>query len=165
MRRNCNLLLVLAVLIGAACAGQPPGRFATTQDVMGFWEMLPLNNAEHVNKVNPWPLPYQWFGFYEDGTLASMARTERASYSRDQLAAILDVVKASAPKFSWSKGLMVVRYPSLPWATEYWVVHLNTAGLELQIGKLRPGDLVMTLVDREGKPVYYRVLRRLSESR
>jgi hypothetical protein len=150
-----------SIFLSRSSVADDPGRFATKDDVIGFWKMLPLKSPEKVNKVNPWPLPYQWFAFYEDGSLTSMASTEDKVLSRKELAEAFDIVKSSAPRYSWSNGFMVVTYLSPP-STEHWGVNIVTSNLELSIGKLQPGDLIMTLAGgSDGGPVYYRILRKV----
>ena len=44
-------------------------RFASRSEVIGHWEMVQMPEAtrQKVNKLDPWPQPYQWFAFYDDG--------------------------------------------------------------------------------------------------
>jgi hypothetical protein len=69
------VLLLVSLIIGSAAEAQP-GRFAAKSELIGYWEMIPIPNAAEVNKTNPWPIACQWFGFYEDGTLATMGSSE-----------------------------------------------------------------------------------------
>ena len=56
MKRRSHLATAVSVLLLAAAGSSNADsreKFATEEDVIGFWEMLPLTKPEKVNKVNP----------------------------------------------------------------------------------------------------------------
>ncbi len=137
-------------IANASDVGGPP----KPDEVIGYWKMVPIDKPG-LNKVNPWPMPYQWFAFYPDGHLVSMGKTENAKYDRKQLEAIFKSVKDSAPKYSWRQNFILVEYPNAPGKSEIWGMNL----LRKDAGFMKAGDLIMSLAgDKDGAPVYYRLL-------
>jgi len=143
-------LLFAALAVRAGDVGGPP----QPDEVLGFWKMVPIDKPE-LNKVNPWPLPYQWFAFYPDGHFVSMAKTENVEYNRKQLEAIFEVMKADSPRYSWRQNFLLIEYPDVPGKFEMWGVNIFRKDVRFA----RAGDLMMTLAGGEdGAPVYYRHL-------
>lgn len=50
----------LTSLAISVAAGAQPGRFAVKEELVGYWEMVPIPDAEKMNQVNPWLIAYQW---------------------------------------------------------------------------------------------------------
>lgn len=133
--------------------GGPP----EPQEIIGFWKMVPLDKPE-INKVNPWPMPYQWFAFYPDGHLVSMGKTEDTDYSRKDLEVLFSMIKEKAPIYHWQDNFLIVQYPDLPGEYEVW--GMNIFRKDTRISK--KGDLIMSLAGGKNmEPVYYRLLRPL----
>lgn len=159
------IFLAISLLLYAGStlqAEEAAGRSATCDDLVGFWKLVPLNDAS-INEVDPWPLPYQWFGFYEDGRLVTMGRTEDADYSANELDEILSVMKESAPKYYCDESWLIVEYQDGSGLSELWGKNIFTrrAGLNNK-QPFEIGDVVMSLsaVD-DGRPMYFRWLRQL----
>lgn len=156
------LVFVLGVVVASASLGQP-GQFATKQDVIGYWEMIPIPDAEEINKVDPWPMPYQWFSFYEDGTLATMGSSEHESKTTEDLESVFTILEDS--RFTWEfepGGFLVVTSPDISGYQEAWGVNVITEERSLGPMEVKPGDLLMTLAGGEdGGPIYFRHLRRV----
>ena len=159
---------IVAVLL-ASCTSvpskgdDPPGRTATCAELVGFWRLVPLDDPT-INKVNPWPLPFQWFAFYEDKHLVSMMTTEDSTYSREQLAAIFEPLREGAPTYRCEGPWLVVEYPQGQGAPEVWGKNIFTrrAGLNNPTPFER-GEIVLTLSDRGGSEMmYFRRLRKVA---
>ncbi len=153
-------LCLLTASVASLYAEEPAGRTATCEDLIGFWKLVPLNDPS-INEVDPWPLPYQWFGFYPDGRLVSMGKTEDASYSKDELDEIFSAMKESAPIYSCEDSWLVVENQDGSGMAELWGKNIFT----YRAGKKNNepyeiGDVVMSLAAADdGRPIYFRWLR------
>jgi hypothetical protein len=153
-------LCLLTISVASLYAEEPAGREATCEDLIGFWKLVPLNDSS-INEVDPWPLPYQWFGFYPDGRMVSMGKTEDASYSKGELDEILTAMKASAPKYRCEDSWLLVEYQDGSGIGEVWGKNIFTrrAGLKNK-EPFEIGDVVMSLsATDDGRPMYFRWLR------
>ena len=155
-------LILLVHAASALPAEEVAGRTATCEELVGFWKMVPLNDVS-INEVDPWPLPYQWFGFYEDGRMVTMGKTEDVDYSAEALDEVLSTMKESAPIYYCDEPWLVVEYQDGSGLGESWGKNIFTrrAGLDNK----RPfevGDIVMSLVAVDGgRPLYFRWMRKL----
>lgn len=158
MRNLKYILLAISVLLSqislASDAGGPP----KAEDLIGFWKMVKWPDP-NANKINPWPLPYQWFGFYKDGRLLSMMTTNDADYTTKQLAKIFSALQSESPKYQLDGQFLSVRHPNIEGRQELWGVNLFARN----VGEVaEKGDLVMSLAGgNDGAPVYFRLLRKL----
>ena len=151
--RNIFVFLVLVVLSIGAQANSVGG-VPSPKEIVGYWKMVPIDKPE-LNKVNPWPMPYQWFGFYSDGSLVSMGKTENGVYTRDELSSIFAEVKPSAAKYYWQGEMLIIQNSGSTNQSEVWGV--NIFRKDVRFAKM--GDLIMTLAGgKDGSPVYYRHL-------
>jgi hypothetical protein len=133
---------------------------ATAKELVGFWKMIPLPNKA-VNKVNPWPLAYQWFQFTESGKLYSMMLSDNNEYSSSELAATFKVLpKNTTPNYKVQGQFVTIDNPSVKNYKEIWGTNIFAKDIE---GVAKAGDLIMTLDDgtNTGKVIYYRLLRRI----
>lgn len=153
MIKRFNLLLIslfITFTANASGVGGPP----TPSEIIGLWKMVPLSNPE-INKINPWPSPYQWFAFYKDGRVASMGQTEDIDFSRNELQSILDEVKNNAPTYTWQNNFLIISQPGSSDKNEVWGVNIFRKDTSFA----KTGDLIMTLAGGiTGAPVYYRHL-------
>ena len=138
------------------------GGFAQPGDVVGYWQMIPMSAELTAKNVeNPWPLPFQYFVFYANGeTFAHMSThaTAHTPASLDQLHAMLP--KTVRYAFN-ADGFMVVTRADQPDARELWGVNLLAQDFTSGGTDFKKGDLLMSLDDGHGNPVYRRLLRRL----
>ena len=136
-------------------AGGPPVK----QQLIGFWKMIELPNKE-LNKVNPWPLPYQWFGFYENGKIYSIMEEKDSNYSSNDLDKIFrDLPKEKAQNFNLTDQFLTINNLENKNHQELWGVNIFAADIE---GLAKKGDLIMTLDDGKGEVKYYRLLRKIN---
>lgn len=136
------------------------GGSATSKELVGFWKMIPLPNKA-VNKVNPWPMAYQWFQFTENGKLYSMMLSDSKEYSTSELTTIFKTLpKDKTPNYILQGQFVIIDNPTIKNYKEIWGTNIFAKDIE---GVAKAGDLIMTLDDgtRTGKVIYYRLLRRI----
>lgn len=147
------LLIVILLPMTSFAEKSEYGRPPTPEEVVGFWKMVPV--PKEMQKVNPWPLPYQWFGFYKNGRLVSMATSEDSDLSAKELEEIFANASQGAPRYSWKDDFLIVDYG---FEKELWGMNLFSKDFKF----IMSGDLMMSLAGEEDlKPVYYRLLRRV----
>ena len=157
--------LFLACILSSAAvraADDPRGGFAKPGDVVGYWQMIPMSAELTAKNVeNPWPLPFQYFAIYANGEMfahMSTHATEHTPASLDQLHAMLP--KTVRYAFN-ADGFMVVTRDDQPGTQELWGVNLLAQDFTSGGTDFKKGDLLMSLDDGHGNPVYRRLLRRL----
>ena len=139
-----------------------PGRTATCNDLVGSWKLVPLNDAS-INEVDPWPLPFQWFLFTQDGHVRSMMTTEDREISARGLEEVLSELKDSSPTYRCEEPWLIIEYPDLSGQYELWGknIFVRRAGLQ-NAEPFEVGDIVLTLADPVDRHmIYYRWLRRI----
>ena len=155
----CAGFLLLAASLARA---DERGGFAKPGDVVGYWQMIPMSTELTAQSVeNPWPLPFQYFAIYANGEMfahMSTHATEHTAASLDQLHAMLP--KTVRYAFN-ADGFMVVTRADQPDAQELWGVNLLAQNFTSGGTDFKAGDLLMSLDDGHGNPVYRRLLRRL----
>ena len=157
-------LFAIAMLMVSATAHAEDARggFAQPGDVVGYWQMIPMSAELMAKNVeNPWPLPFQYFAIYANGeTFAHMS-----THATDHTPASLDQLHAMLPKtvrYAFNAdGFMVVTRADQPDAQELWGVNLLAQDFTSGGTDFKAGDLLMSLDDGQGNPVYRRLLRRL----
>ena len=136
-------------------AGGPP----TKSELIGFWKMVDFPARAKMNKEDPWPQPYQWFAFYENGKVSSMMTDIKADYSRKELEEIFAAFPpAMLPDYEYDGRFVRITNPDIADYMEIWGVNLFARDIG---NNARKGDLMMSLDDGEGTPIYYRLLRRV----
>ena len=85
-------MLVSISSVNAQKAGGAPKQ----EELIGYWKMEKWPTPD-VIKVNPWPQPYQWFAFYEDGRMLSMMNSTDGNYTSSDLEEIFSSVEANHP--------------------------------------------------------------------
>ena len=136
-------------------AGGPP----TIEQLIGTWKMIKWPKSE-MNKVNPWPLPYQWFYFDENRKVYSMMNSSDDELTSKELIEVFDILpKDGTPNFELSGQYVTIDNPENKEYQELWGVNLFMK----DVGFVKKGDIVMTLDDgnRNGTVIYYRLLRKV----
>lgn len=142
------------------------GHFATREEVLGIWEMVPLapEIQARVNVVNPWPAKYQYFVLLSDGRITWMVTDRKPDDpSKGGLIAAFNRLPGWNRFEFVGKGVLVVSYPDIPRLRELWSVQIVTKPFALLGVEHRPGDMLMSLDDGHGRPVYRRLLRRMPD--
>ena len=139
-------------------------RHAKADEIVGFWKLvnLPLS-AQKINKINPWPMPYQWFGIYKDGTMNTMMGTKDSKQSSQQLHKTFQSLP-SALSYKFHKGLLIVRNPEIKKYGELWLVeYIVEDAIVAKSIALKKGDLLMSLRNPQNRSaLYYRHLRKIN---
>lgn len=141
-------------------------RACTASDIVGTWEVVKwraLVTFGEKDKGSSYFHPHQLYQFTADGTLKSMTSTQPfESGSSRALDRVPKVISYHFP----SAGQLETTRTDLPSHRELWVCHLVTKHVEDASHQvdLRQGDVVMTLLDRNGKPLFIRQLRRMSDA-
>ncbi len=139
-------------------------RACTASDIVGTWQVVkwrPLVKFSEKDKSSSYFHPHQLYQFTADGTLKSMTSTR--PFDSGSSRAFDRVPKVISYHFP-SNGQLETRRTDSPGHGERWVCHFVTKDVKdasRQVD-LRQGDVVMTLLGREGKPIFIRQLRRLS---
>lgn len=135
--------------------GGPP----TKEQLFGVWVMIDIPNSKEINKVNPWPMPYQWFYFSEEGKFFSMMKTESDFVSAKDLIEVYDVFsKDQIPNYQYYGQVITIDNPEIENYQELWGVNIFTQDYAFA----KKGDLIMTLDDGKGEVIYHRLLRKLN---
>ncbi|MEQ9265676.1 MAG: hypothetical protein RLN81_10675 [Balneolaceae bacterium] len=134
--------------------GGPP----TKEELIGFWKMRPLSNPS-VNKVDPWPVKYQWFSFFENDKVFSFMRSDSANYTSNEILELYQSFpKDKIPNYNLQGQFITIDNPEIENYLELWGINI----VRKDRGSFfKKGDLVMSLDDGKGEVVYYRILRRI----
>lgn len=143
-----------------ACADERGG-FAGQRDVVGYWKLIPWSpELAAKNLSNPWPLPYQYFAFYENGQMFSHMSTHSTDHTHGSLDRLHGMIPHTV-RYRFDQGFMVVTREDQPGQDERWGVNLIAQDFSSGGTDFKTGDLVMSLDDGQGNVVYRRLLRRL----
>jgi hypothetical protein len=137
-------------------AGGPPER----SELIGFWKKVNLPNEEKINKVNPWPLKYQWFAFYENGKVYSMMTNTDSNYTSKELQDIFSILpEETTPNYTFDGHFVTIDNKEIKDYQELWGVNLFAKDVEF----IKKGSLLMTLDDgkRKANIIYHRLLSRI----
>lgn len=157
MKKTILLLFILLFpkFISASDLGGPPNK----SELLGYWKMIEFPYPKK-NKVNPWPLPYQWFAFYDDGSFYSVMSSKDENLSSKELKASFSVfTKEMSPQYKLTGQFIIIQYPDIKNYEQLWGINIFRKDLNETIKK---GDMIMSLADsKDGKPIYYRLLRKI----
>lgn len=138
------LLFTFTVVAQDTSNKSSAGGPATAKELVGFWKMIPLPNPS-VNKVNPWPQPYQWFEFTEDGKVYSMMVSSNKEYSKQELRKAFDVFpKKRVPNYKMYGAFVIIDNPEIKNYLEIWGTNIFAKNID---GIAQKGDLMLTLDD------------------
>ncbi len=156
---GCAGFLLLAASFARA---DDRGGFAKPGDVVGYWAMVPMSAELTAKNVeNPWPLPHQYFAIYANGEMFAHMST----HATEHTPASLDKLHGMLPKTVHyaidADGFLVVTRDDQPDAKERWGVNLLAQDFTSGGTEFKAGDLLMSLDDGQGNPVYRRLLRRI----
>ena len=166
MKNSLRLLSIccagILLLTASLARADERGGFAKPGDVVGYWQMIPMSAELTAKNVeNPWPLPFQYFAIYANGEMFAHMST----HATDHTPASLDKLHAMLPKtvhYAFNAdGFMVVTRDDQPGTHELWGVNLLAQDFTSGGTDFKKGDLLMSLDDGHGNPVYRRLLRRL----
>ena len=162
----CWLGMESSVVLANPASPDTYHRACTARDVVGTWEVVKwrtLVTFDEKDKGSSYFHRHQLFQFAADGTLKSMTSTR--PFDDRSSRAFARVPKVISYHFP-SNGQLETTRTDLPGHRELWICHFVTRRVKdapRQVD-LRPGDVVMTLLDRQGKPVFIRQLRRTNDA-
>ena len=157
MKKIILYILIIPTLLLCSDIGGAP----TQSELIGFWKMVKTKELEKLNKVNPWPLPYQWFAFYKNGNFNSMSSSKDENISQKDLNKLFDTLKTKSPTYNLKGSFISIKYPNLENQYQLWSINIYYKN----IGKnLKNGDIIMSLARaKDGKAIYYRQLRKIKK--
>jgi hypothetical protein len=157
------LLVTLFCLFPALATSATNTPVADKQDIIGCWERIKFSEAanKHLNEVEPWPLPYQWFCFEPDGTLYSLMTSNYSKHTsaslREAFIAIPKDVMYTLPQ----KGILITDQKSTQQKL-VWAAYFTGKKTEFDGKVLEKGTLFMALFsEKKKKNVYVRYLKRV----
>src|SRR5262245_52250233 len=152
-------------LVVSPSIAQEKTRPATASDFAGVFSLLdyPAGNQPKILKENPWPAACQFFGHYPDGYWLHQQSQGRACTNS------IPPAKPSLPQtVSWKlirDGVVLIDRSDFK-VQEVWKVDRVNRPTHLGQTNLNEGDILMQLLDREGKQVLWvRLLRRIGNTR
>ncbi len=131
-------------------------------DLPGLWSVVHWTTYIDPSRLNSYAAPHQWFWFSIDGSVRSVVSNrpnEQVGAIRETLEAMPEVVHFTSP----ARGVIETTRSDQPGVTERWLAYTITANLPAGENnpELLAGDIVMTLVDPSGRPIYTRQMRKL----
>jgi hypothetical protein len=150
------------LLLAYTAAGQGVKK-VEPEDLVGMWKMIPLPAGANLNEVDNWPLPNQWFGFFDDGRFVSYHNSSDDEYSVEDISSLFKLLRSSGAKYGEDLGYITIEYPEFPGQPEYWMVDQAVEDSTFGLIEMKKGDVLMGLMNGgDGtRPVYFRHLRRL----
>jgi hypothetical protein len=131
-------------------------------DLPGLWTVVRWTTYIDPSQLNSYAAPHQWFWISLDGSIRSVVSNrpnDQVGAIRETLEAMPEVVHFTSP----ANGVIETTRSDQPGAAERWLAYTITANLPA--GENNPeqlaGDVVMTLIDQSGKPIYTRQMRKL----
>ncbi len=162
------VLIVYAVLVPVigdagdrpAAADKPFSRFCKARDLVGTWRLVKYTTPYEFKDPNaPYLLPYQVFQFTADGSMKSAHSPKPFQENPGNLfQAIPAVVTYGLER----DGMVTVRAKGAATAAETWhcVAIIRDRKDEQHQVFMKRGDLVMTLMGKNGQPLFVRQLRK-----
>jgi len=161
LRQLSAAVLLLAFAVpesGYAVADKPSSRFCKPQDLVGTWRVVKWTSEFQFKDPNaPYLLPHQLFHFSADGRMKSAHPAK--PFDGDQK----KMFQATSVTYSFNQdGMVTIKAKSSPGASETWhcVSMTQDRADDRQNAFLKRGDIVMTLVGKNGQPLYARQMRK-----
>ena len=164
VRVTCLALVMMGCLAARAAAPlTPPGnRPATSDDLLGLWKVMRWHTNVPVDRLKSYAAPYQYFAFGSDGSLRS-ATSRQPTQDLTAIANAVELQPAVTRYACSDNGFVEIVNTGWPDAPELWhAYYVNFTSRDAE-GHfyLRAGDIVMTLLDNSGRPLYVRQMRQL----
>ena len=155
------LLLAFAVPeSGYAAADKLPSRFCKPQDLVGTWRVVKwISEFQFKDPNAPYLLPHQLFHFSADGSMKSAHSAKAFDGDPKKMFQAMSAVVA----YSFNQdGMITIKAKGSPGASETWhcVSMTQDRADDRQKAFLKKGDIVMTLVGKNGQPLYARQMRK-----
>ena len=136
--------------------------FASRSEVIGYWKMIqmPEETRQKINQIDPWPLPYQWFIFYDDGRYNSAQSSSGSQVTVGDLDRFFSG-KENKSRFEFLENHGYFRITQPGEISQYWAITVCDEAHDFRGSHFEAGDLLMMLVNKNGEQVYYRHVRRM----
>jgi hypothetical protein len=147
-----------ALLIPHDAGAQAKSRPATAADFAGVFQLLPYPDEKQPRflKANPWPAACQFFGHYPGGYWLHQQQTHFGQ-AQPQSAACKNSIPAKKPALpqtvEWKQvkdGFFLIDRSDYK-VQELWKVDRVNGPTNLDGTNLNEGDIIMQLLDRNGK--------------
>lgn len=158
----------MALSVDTAFAGtdEHTSRPARKEEIVGFWQLVPLPESlkPKVLNTDPWPSSCQWFGYFSDGVLKTIDKF-RGPCDEFTSKMLSETMNTVPPVISWEHhepALVVVKRSDVKNYAEGWEATIVLKAFSKEGAEFAPGDLVMYLRNfKENKTLYIRHLKRL----
>lgn len=141
-------------------AEKPYSRFCKAGDLMGTWRLVKFDSQYQFKDPNvPYLMLHQLIHFSKDGVMKSAHSPQPF---RDQPTKVLDAIPPAVNYVFEREGMIALKANAVPNASETWhcvAITDDWKDVQHQISMKR-GDLVMTLVGKNGQPLFVRQLRK-----
>jgi hypothetical protein len=168
-------IITLSLLLGGApvfAQADTGEKNATSEDIQGEWQLLPLPDAMQLKILssNPWPSECQYYSYARTGDLKSIEKL-KAPCDVMSAAQLRATVKNAPAVVSWKydfsashqKGILIVTRSDKKDYMEVWEPHIVDKAFAKGGEQFLEGDLILYLADMESKQlVWVRHLRKLS---
>ncbi|HEY8118136.1 MAG TPA: hypothetical protein VIE91_02740 [Methylophilaceae bacterium] len=150
-----------------ACAQESPYRPAKKEEIVGFWQLVPLAEARKPHEIipDPWPSMCQWFAYYDDGSLKTIDKLHEPCDKFSDVS-LGETMKDIPSVVSWeyhAPALISVKRSDVKNYFELWEVTYVTEAFPKESPEFLPGDLILYLRNPKiNKLLYIRHLRRLN---
>jgi hypothetical protein len=160
------LIATLSFYTASAGAEEHTSRPARKDEIVGFWQLVPLPESlrPKVLSTDPWPSSCQWFGYYSDGVLKTIDKLRGPcdEFTAKKLAETMNTVPSIISWEHHEPALAVVSRSDAKNYAEGWEVTLVLKAFSKNGAEFAPGDIVMYLRNfKENKTLYIRHLKRL----
>ncbi len=156
-----SFLFLLPTFVAAAEAFPP---IESSSQIEGCWKRVVFSEERMklMNKIEPWPVPHQWFCFYDNNTMKMMMETEDNKHTKSALLEIFKFVPFGIEYEIIQPGVVLLNNKE---ANEkmYWLASLVNQTLPIEGRPVQPGALLMTLRNiNTGKDEYFRILEKIN---
>jgi hypothetical protein len=162
----CSMTLLAVSEVAVAAATKDTGsamaysRFCKAQDLVGTWKLVKYSSQYEFKDPNaPFLMPHQVFHFSDRGSMKSAYSAKPfAGDPKKVLQQVPDEVNYAFER----EGLMTLKAKSAPAGAETWHCVAITVDKKDDVHQaaMKKGDVVMTLVGKNGQPVFVRQLRK-----
>ena len=141
-------------------AERPYARFCTARDLVGTWRVIKWTSELQFKDPNaPYLLPYQLFQFSKDGAMKSVH--SKREFTGDPMKTFQAMPAVGIYRFNPDR-LLTIKAKGNPRTAETW--HCSAVIEDRSDDKrqifLKKGDVVMTLIGKNGRPLYVRQMRK-----
>jgi hypothetical protein len=157
------IVSLLSILVPNAVHAAGEFRSArSSSDLAGCYKRVRFEDdaMESMNKIEPWPAPYQLYCFYEDGDLRSMQSTEPIPESIEDIEQAMSLLPRVQSFRVLVPGVVETHHKAAN-QTVYWRVSIFRKFVIIGDKMFKEGDVIMTIREKSGEDIYHRFLEKL----